>query len=375
MELTGCPGKGGGAVGALDARLSRARPGEVIDLGPLAPAALEKVSATSGQLFYSNNPEPIPAVFDTALTLLCRNAVAPGETRCFVYHVNGAGRPSRVTVILEPLTAPARVTVRQRALAAPARDYTGIGRQVQHGWFQSRERIELPVFGPTLLDGALDQWAGGEGDLFHAMWTWEADQPLLVTVAALPAGRRSLDLAGAYALVPREGVFSACPEDFRARGVFQATKWVAAPYDTRLGERFVPVGHPFCAGRPTVDGPTFDAWVSGWDATPRAPGDTARLGAYLPGNFGVLYRLWLPLTGDQQVAVLLNPRGGSIQGAFRAAPGLTPGGVIPYGPVASRDQAVLVARYDPPAAPEVHLMPGGAASLPWRVLLIPYRQH
>lgn len=354
--------------------LAGAAPGDVVDVSGLAPAPLPKVSHVGGQLLYSNNPEYIPVVWDGALTLLCRNPVAAGPARCFVYHASAAGRPAKVVVILAPAAGAAQVQVTQRALAAPAADYFGIGRAVQHQWFLAAggPAAALAVTGPTLLDPALDQWSGGFGDLFHGLWSWRSDRPLVVTVAALPAEVPARSLLGSYALVPREGVFSACPEDFRARGVFAATKRVVAAYGGG-GPRFLPVGHLFCAGPPpTQDTPTFDAWVPGRDATPQPPGDTADLGPYLPGNYGVLYRFELVLAGRDPVAVLLNPRGGPIQGAFAASPGLTPGGVMAYGPVPPQRPAVVVGRYQPPAVARVELMPAGAASLPWRVLLVPY---
>lgn len=353
--------------------LAAAAPGDVVAVGALAPAPLARVSQTGGQLFYSNNPEAIPAVAADAPTLLCHNPVAAGPARCFVYHVNGAGRPAAVDVLLAPLAGPVAVQVRRRGLAAPAGDYVGIGRRVQADWFRSGAGWTLAVAGPTLLDPALAHWVGAPGDLFHGLWTWEAGGPLWVTVAARPAEQPAPAALDRFRLAPREGLFSPCPEDFRARGVFQGTKWVAAAYAGDLGPRFLPVGHRFCSGDPLWDTPTGDAWVPGRDETPRAPGDTAPLGPYLPGNYGVLYRFGLLLGGTAPVAVLLNPRGGVIHGAFRASPGLTPGGVTAYGPLASPDQAVLLGRYAPPALARLDLMPAGGANLPWRVLLVGYR--
>ena len=339
--------------------------GQVFALDGVDPLNLPELSVRQwhdgGRMVYSGSPEYCPGP-----GLLYADAFAAGTpVRLYVYHVNASPRPLRFSVVLEPVGGPARIAVDDGLVIGPSRNYFYVGRLgafIQLGRPTPPEPRLLDVTGPTLLDADLDGrvvMSGKPEPLIHSLHDFRVlEGQVRVSVVAAEAERPTLDQFPSLTLLGRDTNHD--------RGTYAFTNTHIAmdrPYRTTDGVVHLRI----------ADGKR-DPFAEGMDVT------TERPGRYR-GNYGVIYRARLKLESPdgRKVALVLNPRGGGVGGAVASwapkrgrqahyAPALS------LGPIRDKNDATILARWDPRATPEVDVVwtPPGSASLPVEWLLIPY---
>ncbi len=356
----------------LQAALRRAGPGQVIGLDGLdtnAGRRLNLVVNDGGQsLLFSNDPESITQ----PNRVLAREPSLPqGENRVFFHHQNGTHRPQRVALVARGGPGGSWVAVRRSGVGGPWSDPLVVGRRAFYRWLSDNQYYpavrlaegEVTILDPSLATLTVDQGQtiGGIIDIGVFPGT-----PVEVAVVACDP---EVPMEKAYPSLlahPRSGnefvrgTAKACDRllDMANDGIHDAaydTSWGVAYY--RAGDGVV---DPFLA--------VADRLTPSGDPQP------------LAGNFGLLYRFHLWLTGSdgQAVALLVNPCGTDYGGAIKVAPGLDGGGdvYLPWSPDSIRDpfQAVLAGRYLPRAGVSLwfqFMIPGGS-NAPINLVLVPY---
>lgn len=331
-------------------------------LDPLTLPALEVHRAQGGgKMVYSGSPEYVlePGI-------LYQDTFQPGtDVRLYVYHVNKAGRPLRFSVVLEPVEGSARVAVKDGFVIGPWLDYFGVGRLsafIQLGRPTPPTPRTIALTGPALLDEDLDRREVHPAriePLIHSIHDFRVEGgPVRMTVVAVAAETPTLEQFPHLTLLGRDknhdrGTYAANTEDVT----------LARAYSTADGVVHVRM----------ADGKE-DPFTPGMDVTTDRPG-------VFRGNYGMVYRIHLRLLSPdgRKVALALNPRAGGLGGAVAySTPRLgksafyTPS--LSKGPIKSKDDMLLLGKWDPAESPEVtvYWTPPGSASLPVEFLLIPY---
>lgn len=314
-----------------------------------------------GKMVYSGSPEYV-----LSPGILYQDTFEPGtDVRLYVYHVNKSGQALRFSVVLEPVRDAARVAVKDGFVVGPWVDYFGVGRLsafIQLGRPTPPEPRMLSVNGPTILDEDLDRRVVVPGKiepLIHSIHDIRVeDGPVRVTIVAVAAGTPTLEQFPSLELLGRDknhdrGTYAANTEDVTLPRAYSTTDGVV---HVRM-----------------ADGKE-DPFTPGLDVT------TGREGVFR-GNYGMVYRIHLRLNSPdgRKVALALNPRAGGLGGAVawsaphhgktaQYAPSLS------RGPIKSKDDVVLMGKWDPAKTPDVtvYWTPPGSASLPVEFLLIPY---
>ena len=360
----GCPTLAGGATPCAGAAcpFASASPGDVVSLGgldvpALPPPALGATAAPgAATLIFSDDPETVPSS-----GILYADTVGPGPVRLFVYHVNGATNPVKITVVLENPSPGATVLVQRlaSARAGPSSNYLYVGKVAIERWLQSGPdpTLSVPPGQAALLDSTLDGTAVPTGDLMHAIIDLSLDGPLRLVVAALDSTASTLASYGSLSQLPRGA---------HQRGTFQPADVVAAPlpadcpYDTAFGALRVALGEAGPAG----------IAVTGFDATTGGAAET------LAGQYGVRTTVNLDLQSSdgRSLALLVNPRGGAYGGAatFDGSAVTLPAASTS---LSDSSEAILVGTLAPGPTPRpvslVWSMPGGSSG-PVDLLLVPY---
>jgi hypothetical protein len=331
-------------------------------LNPLNLPALEVHRALDGgRMVYSGSPEycPGPGILDQD------TFPAGTDVRLYLYHVNDSGRPLRFSVVAEPVNESALVAVKDGLVVGPWLDYFAVGRLsafIQLGRPTPQKPRMLPLRGPAVLDEDLDSRVVAPGKiqpLIHSIHDIRVEEgPVRLSVVAVGAETPTLQQFPTLRVLDRDthhdrGTYPADAEDVT----------LARPYSTADG-----VVHSRMA-----DGKE-DPFTEGVDATTGLPGRYR-------GNYGLIYRIHLRLASPdgRSVALALNPRGGGLGGAIAwstprfgrsayYAPSLS------LGPIKSKDDIVLLGKWDPAQTPDVtvYWTPPGSASLPVEFLLIPF---
>ncbi len=339
---------------ALTAVLAFALGGSAAAAGPAGLDILKlpewQVTSTSygGRLLLSDSPEMVAGD-----GILYQDKVA-GDARLFFHHVNATSVPKRLVVLLENAgPAAATVTVHQQGVGGPGYDWMAVGKAAQEAYLAGGgiRQIDVPAGGAA----ALYEAAFKPNMLINGIFDFIADGPVNVRVMMLPLDADIKKFARQAKVLP--------PDAQKLRGTFEGKDRMLVPMKVYNPQADGPVAL-------TLADNALDQYVTGVDAT-----TGEKVLNY--GNYGVVYKLFLPADGEGKTAYYLNPRGGDYAGAlgirhkYAAAPPVpTPSGVTAFGHNKLTDFA-HVGTFGGGESLWLTFSPPGASNLPVKLIIVP----
>ena len=246
-----------------------------------------------GTLLFSSSPEYVKQP-----GLLYADVVR-GKARVLYYHVNETKQPCRLLVVLTNSgSKTATVKLTRGATAPPSEDYLGIGKATQVAYFAQplTDTLQVPAGGSCLLRSEMESIILKPDDLIYGVYDFVTDETVKVSFVLCPVTEQSLAYAAKAPLLSRA-------EPSAGRGTFvgmDRTLTAARPYNPkRDGAVYFWLGDD-----------NEDLFVTGIDAT-----DGSIATNY--GNYGINYKIYLPLAGGakERARAWLNPCGGVYAGA------------------------------------------------------------
>ena len=317
---------------------------------------LPELSATStafgGRLLLSDSPET-----PTEDGILYQDTVS-GDVRLFLYHVNGTAVNKRFVVILENTDPePATVTVYQHGIGGPGFDYHLVGKNAQINYFNGNDvyLVEVPGNGKAHLSSVLTDTTVAPNALVNGIFDFKADRPVVVKVLMMPTNVDSKKFAGQAKVLPADA--------HHLRGTFEGRDRMIIPNQVY---------------NPAADGPAVitladnfkDLYMRGIDATDGSP-------VVNYGNYGVVYKMFLPSEYGGKLSYWLNPRGGEYAGwigvkyQHQTAPAVaTPDGQIAFGHNKLTDFA-SIGTFEGGQSLWLTFSPPGASNLPIKLVVLP----
>jgi hypothetical protein len=343
---------------ALAAAVAFALGGSAAAAGPADLDILKlpewQVTSTSygGKLLLSDSPEMV-----TGDGILYQDKVA-GDVRLFFHHVNATAVPKRLVVLLENAgPAAATVTVHQHGVGGPGYDWMAVGKAAQEAYLAGGDTYlaDVPAGGATTLSTALQDAVVKPNMLVNGIFDFIADRPVTVKVMMLPLDADIKKFAREAKVLP--------PDAQKLRGTFEGKDRMLVPMKVYNPQEDGPVAL-------TLADNALDQYVVGVDAT-----TGERVLNY--GNYGVVYKLFLPADGKGKTAYYLNPRGGDYAGALGirykyvvAPPVPTPTGSTAFGNNKLTDFA-HVGKFGGGESLWLTFSPPGASNLPVKLVIVP----
>ena len=326
-------------------------PGQILEVNGLEyPEWPVSVTPYGGTLLLSDSPETVKED-----GILYQDTVS-GSLRVFMYHLNGTGASKKVVVTLEnPGDKPVKVLLHKKGYGGPGYNYMEVGKKAEQTYLDSKgiETITLSPKELRLLDSSLGRIVVPADTLVNGIYDFLADGPVTVKVMSMPVDANIGKFAAKAKILPND--------DQRLRGTFPGKDRLIIPHRLYRGEQ---------DGTVTIAlaDPNKDGYVTGIDATDGSP-------ALNYGNYGVLYRIFLP--GESgNAAYLLNPRGGEYAGVMgiqykheTSYTLATPGDRLFFGSTPS-DSAYL-GTFDASQSLWLTFSPPGASNLPVKLILRP----
>lgn len=250
------------------------------------------VTELSGKLLLSDSPEMVPAD-----GIMYQDTVS-GDARLFFHHVNDTKELKKIVVLLVNDTDKATdVVVNQYGLGGPGFDYLDVGKIALMNYLNQEgvEIIEVPAKGTRLLEPILDETVVAPGALVNGIYDIQTESPVKVVVMMLPVEAKPAEFLAKARVLPTDSQ--------RLRGTFPGMDRLIVPSQVynSLNDGVMAI---------TLADHKLDTYVSGIDAT-----DGSKTLNY--GNYGVIYKLFLPTSFNQNYAVYLNPRGGEFAGGMK----------------------------------------------------------
>lgn len=310
------------------------------------------VSGYGGKLLLSDSPETV-----TADGIMYQDTVQ-GDARLFFHHVNGTDKPKKIVVLLENTgTEPVHITVSQHGLGGPGFDYLAVGKAAQMSYLKGGELylVEVPPQGTAELAAELSNTVVEPNALVNGIYDFSADQPVKVKTVMLPVNEDSAKFAAKAKILPAD--------QYKLRGTFDDKDRLLVPSNVyNAGEDgLVAV---------TLADNKIDPYVRGVDAT-----DGSQVLNY--GNYGIVYKLFIPSVPDSKLSCYLNPRGGEYAGGlgvkyrYQEQPVLaTPSDRLSFGAHGSSDSAFIGA-FDGGQSLWLTFSPPGASNLPVKLVIAP----
>lgn len=304
-----------------------------------------------GKLLLSDSPETVPAD-----GIMYQDTVS-GDARLFFHHVNGTKDPKKIVVLLEnSANEPARVTLYQRGIAGPGLDYMQVGKEVQIQYLASPEIavVEVPARGAAPLIYQLNDWVIGPDMLVNGMIDFHADKPVTVKTMMLPVKEDVKKFAAAAKILPAD--------QWRLRGTFEGFDRMLIPHRIYDGAKDGIVAI-------TLADNQTDVYLKGIDAT-----DGSAVENY--GNYGVVYRIFLPSDPGSKLNYWINPRGGEYAGAmgikYNYVPSQlnTPADKLFFGSGTIKEMQKL-GEYEAGKSLWLTFSPPGASNLPVKIIVSP----
>jgi hypothetical protein len=155
--------------------------------------------------------------------------------------------------------------------------------------------IEVPAKGTALLEPDLNETVVAPGALVNGIYDLQTKGPVKVVVMMLPVEANPAEFLAKASVLPTDSQ--------RLRGTFPGMDRLVVPSQVynSLNDGVMAI---------TLADHKLDTFVSGIDAT-----DGSKTINF--GNYGVLYKLFLPTSFGQNYAVFLNPRGGEYAGGMK----------------------------------------------------------
>ncbi len=304
-------------------------------------------SSYGGKLLLSDSPEMADGD-----GILYQDRVA-GNARLFFHHVNATTAPKRLVVLAESTGPAATVTVHQQGVGGPGYDWMAVGKAAQIAYLAGDDlrQADVPAGGAaTLYDAAFKP-----NMLINGIIDFIADAPVTVRVMLVPAGEDARSFARRAKVLP--------PDQQKLRGTFDGKDRMLVPMKVYNPQADGPVAL-------TLADNALDRYLEGIDAT-----TGEKVVNY--GNYGVVYKLFLPSAGQGKTAYYLNPRGGDYAGAMGvkyrhviAPPVPTPDGRTGFGYNKLTDFAP-VGTFVNDESLWLVFSPPGASNLPVKLVIVP----
>ncbi|GMB01761.1 copper amine oxidase [Pelosinus sp. IPA-1] len=311
------------------------------------------VSPYGGKLLLSDSPETVP---DDGIMY---QDTVDGDIRLFFHHVNGTQVNKKIIVLLENADEvyPAHVTVTKFGLGGPSLDYLEVGKKVQKDYLQDENLylLEVPEKGSRSLISFLDTSIVEPNMLVNGMYDFKTDRPITVKVMMMPVDADIQEFARAAKVLPAD--------QYRLRGTFEGKDRLVVGkevYDSKQSG----------AVALTLADNHIDPYVTGIDATD----GTSTLNY---GNYGIVYKVFLPSMSGGKASYYLNPRGGEYAGWLgleyrhqdeHSIP--TPADVMSFGSKKISESAFL-GTYETGKAVWLTFSPPGASNLPIKLIIAP----
>ncbi len=242
-----------------------------------------------GKLLLSDSPETVPED-----GIMYQDTVV-GDGRLFFYHANGTKELKKFAVLIEnPSDRPATVTVYHHGLSGPSLDYLVVGKTVQNQYMTTFEPyiVEVPSKGSSHLIYELDDMVVKPEMLVNGMYDFHADSPVTIKTMMMSVKTDARKFAVTAKVLPAD--------QWKLRGTFDGYDRMLVPHNIYDPQQYGPVALTLADNKQ-------DIYLKGIDATDGSP-------VVNYGNYGVLYRLFLPSEKDGKVSYWLNPRGGAYAG-------------------------------------------------------------
>ncbi|CQR70380.1 hypothetical protein SOV_39170 [Sporomusa ovata DSM 2662] len=245
-----------------------------------------------GTLLLSDSPEMVE---DDGI--MYQDTVS-GDIRLFFHHVNATRELKKIVVLLVNDSDTATdVIVNQYGLGGPGLDYLAIGKTAEMNYLNQAENelIEVPAKGTALLEPILNKTVVASDELVNGIYDFQSKIPVKVVIMMLPVDADPAIFAATASVLPNT--------NHRLRGTFPGRDRLLVP-----SQVYNPAQDGVMAI--TLADNKLDTYVSGIDAT-----DGSKTLNY--GNYGVMYKLFLPTAFEKNYAVYLNPRGGAYAGGMK----------------------------------------------------------
>ena len=243
-----------------------------------------------GTLLFSDSPEYV-----NKNGILYRDTVT-GNVRVLYYHLNDTNAPKKIA------SEAATVTITRRATATPNKYFLHVGKSVQKNYFADnrKEILTIEANHGQLLDKSMGKTIIRPGELVYGVYDFSVNRPVKVSVLMCDKKDNPAEFVKIAKVLPKD--------EQRLRGTFKGADRIMTAvksYEpTKDGIVFVPIGDN-----------EFDRYKRGIDAT-----DGSEAVNY--GNYGVLYRIYLPIREKSKAQLYLSPLGGVYAGAVNAVSGL-----------------------------------------------------
>ena len=255
---------------------------------------MHKLETTSkdegGTLLFSDSPEYV-----TQDGVLYRDTVE-GDARVFYYHLNNTNTDKKLAVVLEnEYDGVNTVRITRGASSGPSKDYLHVGKTLQMKYFAEpvNDSIILSRGMSRVICRAMNTEKIQPEQLAAGMYDFYALHPVKVSVVMVPADADPADAARSLPVLPRD--------EIALRGTFKGMNRVIKAARTYFPEQ---------------DGISYfrlgddknDRFRDGIDAT-----DGSKVRNI--GNYGILYKINIPVYGKSATRVYLSPLGGVYAGA------------------------------------------------------------
>lgn len=339
------------AVLAADANIQPKYPVGKLSVLKLPEWPVE-VSSYGGKLLLSDSPEMV-----TDDGIMYQDTVE-GDARLFFHHVNSTKAPKKIIVVLENSgDEPVNITVYQHGLGGPGFDYLAVGKKAQLDYMSGGELylVEVPAHGTAQLVPALSNTVVETDMLVNGIYDFKADRPVKVSTMMMPVDADVKAFAAQAKVLPAD--------QQRLRGTFEHKDRMLVP---DKAYNFENDGNVVI----TLADHKIDKYVTGIDAT-----DGSNVLNY--GNYGIVYKLYVPSSFAGKVAYHLNPRGGEYAGGIGIRYKNQDYGVVPtpelttsFGANTERDFA-YIGSFDGGQSVWLTFSPPGASNLPVKLIISP----
>ncbi|MCE5285384.1 MAG: copper amine oxidase [Pelosinus sp.] len=306
----------------------------------------------NGTLLLSDSPEAVP---DNGIMY---EDIVSGDVRLFFHHVNATQEDKKIVVLMENAdNKPAHVTIYQWGLGGPDYNYVQVGKDAQEAYMKGWDltMFEVPQHGSAVLDERITRAILQPKMLVNGIYDFKTDRPVKVRVMMMPVDAQAEAFAATAAVLPND--------QYRLRGTFKGKDRTLVSKRTYNPRKDGIVGL-------TLADDTVDKYVKGIDAT-----DGTSVENY--GNYGIVYKLYLPSEKTGKIAYYLTPLGGEYAGALGIKysyilknPVENPSDKLSLGAGEVQD-ASFVGVYDGGQSLWLTFSPPGASNLPVKLVIMP----
>lgn len=306
-----------------------------------------------GSLLFSDSPETV-----NEDGILYSDTVS-GKVRLLYYHVNGMDLPRKLAVIVGNETGdPADITIDNYAIGGPSTDYLEVGKTTQQDYFGGKKVafVHVSPHEQKLLLSELSNIKINTNQLVYGIVDFTSLKPIKVTVMMLPIKTDPLQFVKMAKVLPKD----AC----RLRGTFAGMNRIVRAKQIYNPDKDGIVGITLADGKQ-------DQFRTGIDATDGSIVQNT-------GNYGVLYKIQVPIAKNKKLRYYLNPRGGYYAGAVTISDALrgqrrmiqTPLDK-PFFSNNSLSEIEYLGEYGSDDETCLEFSPPGASNLPVRLILTP----